>query len=125
MPLLDVFWTMLWLFLFIAWFWTVISVIGDIFRSRDISGGAKALWVSFVIIIPWLGVLTYLIVRGPGMAERGYERAVNQEQAARAYIQEAAGGTSVADEIKKLADLKASGVISDDEFAAQKARLLG
>lgn len=125
MPLLDVFWTMLWLFLFIAWFWVVISVIGDIFRSHDIGGGAKALWVMFVIIIPWLGIIVYLIARGPGMAERGYERAATQEQAARAYIQEAAGGTSVADEIKKLADLKASGVISDDEFAAQKARLLG
>jgi len=125
MPLLDVFWAMLGLFLFIAWFWVVISVIADIFRSKDLGGAAKALWVIFVIIIPWLGVLVYLIARGPGMAERGYEHAAAQERAARAYIQEASGGASTADEIKKLSDLKASGVISDAEFSAQKAKLLG
>lgn len=123
MPLLDVFWAMLWLFLFVAWFWTVVSVIGDIFRSKDLGGGAKAFWVIFVIIIPWLGVLAYLVARGPGMAERSYEVAAAQEQAARSYIQEAAG-TSAADELKKLADLKAAGVISDAEFNAQKAKLL-
>ena len=125
MPLFDVFVAMLGLFLFIAWFWVVISVIADIFRAEDLSGGAKALWVIFVILIPWLGVLAYLLARGPGMAERGYQQAAAREQAARAYIQEAAGGTSTADEIKKLADLKTSGVISDAEFEAQKAKLLG
>lgn len=125
MPLFDVFWAMLGLFLFIAWFWVVISVIADIFRADDLGGGAKALWVIFVILIPWLGVLIYLIARGPGMAERSYQQAAAQEKAARAYIQDAAGGTSTADEIKKLADLKTSGVISDAEFEAQKAKLLG
>jgi hypothetical protein len=124
MPLLDVFWSMLWFFLFIAWIWVLISVIADIFRSRDMGGGAKAFWVIFVIVIPWLGVLVYLIARGQGMAERSMQMAAQQEKATRAYIQEAAGSSS-ADELKKLADLKAAGVINDAEFAAQKAKLLG
>ncbi len=124
MPVLDVLFAMLWFFLFIAWFWVVISVIGDIFRSKDMGGGGKALWVIFVIIVPWLGVLAYLIARGQGMAERGYEAAAAQEEAARAYIKEAAGGVSAADELKKLSDLKTSGVITDAEFEAQKAKLL-
>lgn len=123
MPVLDVFWTMLWLFLFIAWFWTVIAVVGDIFRSQDMAGGAKAIWILFVIVIPWLGVLVYLIARGRGMAQRQYDAAAAQEQAARDYIKEAAG-VSTADEIKKLADLKAAGTITAAEYEAQKAKLL-
>ena len=124
MPLFDLFWSMLWFFLFIAWIWVLISVIADIFRSRDMGGWAKALWVLFVIVIPWLGVLVYLIARGDSMAQRNMESAMEQERATRSYIQEAAGSTSSADELKKLADLKSAGVISDAEFEAQKAKLL-
>lgn len=123
MPLLDVFWSMLWFFIFVAWIWTVIAVIGDIFRSKDMGGGGKAFWVIFVIIVPWLGVLSYLLVRGPGMAERSYEAAAAQEQAARSYIQEVAT-VSPAEELQKLNSLRASGVITDAEFEAQKAKLL-
>jgi hypothetical protein len=123
MPLFDLFWSMLWFFLFVAWIWVLISVVSDIFRSQDMGGFAKALWVIFVIVIPWLGVLVYLIARGDSMADRNMERAMEQERAARSYIQEAAG-TSAADELKKLADLKAAGHISDAEFEAQKAKLL-
>jgi hypothetical protein len=123
MPLFDLFWSMLWFFLFIAWIWVLISVIGDIFRSRDIGGAAKAFWVIFVMVIPWLGVLAYLVARGDSMADRAIAAAQANEEAARAYIQEAAG-SSTADELKKLADLKGSGVLSDAEFEAQKARLL-
>ena len=124
MPLFDLFWSMLWFFLFIAWIWVLISVIADIFRSRDMGGWAKACWVLFVIVIPWLGVLVYLIARGDSMAQRNMDAAMEQERAARSYIQEAAGSTSSADELKKLADLKSAGVISDAEFEAQKAKLL-
>lgn len=124
MPLLDVFWSMLWFFLFIAWFWTVVSVIGDIFRSKDMGGGLKAIWVMFVIIIPWLGVLIYVIARGRGMAQRSYDAAAAQESLTRAYIHDAAGG-SIADEITKLAELQAAGTITAGEYEAQKAKLLG
>lgn len=123
MPLFDLFWAMLWFFLFIAWISVLISVISDIFRSKDMGGAAKAFWMIFVIVIPWLGVLVYLIARGDSMAARSIAQAAANEQAARAYIQDAAGG-SAADELKKLSDLKNAGVISDSEFAAQKAKLL-
>lgn len=70
MPLFDVFWSMLWFFLFVAWIWTVVGVLGDVFRSRDLGGFAKAVWVLFIIGIPWLGILTYVIARGDHMAAR-------------------------------------------------------
>jgi hypothetical protein len=123
MPLFDLFWAMLWLFLWVAWFWTVIGVVGDIFRSEDMNGGAKAFWVLFVILIPWLGVLMYLLTRGDGMARRSQAAAVEQEEMARDYIRDAAG-TSTADELQKLGALKASGVLNDAEYEAQKAKLL-
>lgn len=125
MPVLDVIWSMLWFFLFVAWFWVVISVVADVFRSKDLGGFAKAIWVLFIILIPWLGVLTYVLIRGQGIADRNIESAVARENATRSYIQYAAGATLAADELKKLADLNASGVISDAEFASQKAKLLG
>jgi hypothetical protein len=125
MPLLDLFWAMLWFFLFFAWIWLLVTVVADIFRSRDLSGWAKALWVLFVVILPWLGVLVYLIARGQEMGERHMEDAIARERAARSYIQEAAGPTSsAADELSKLAELRNSGVITDAEFEAQKAKLL-
>jgi HAMP domain-containing protein len=123
MPLFDLFWTMLMLFLWLAWIWVVIAVVMDIFRSDDLGGAAKALWTLFVIILPWLGVLAYLIARGQGMATRSMARAAEQEQAAQTYIREVAS-TSVADELAKLSELKSSGVINEQEFNAQKARLL-
>jgi hypothetical protein len=125
MPLLDLFWAMLWFFLFVMWIWVAIAVIADVFRSKDMGGFAKALWVIFVIAIPWLGLLTYLIVRGKGMADRSAQEARAREEASRAYIQNAAGGPSTADELKKLADLRASGVLTEAEFEAQKAKLFG
>ena len=126
MPVLDVLFSMLVLFLFIAWIWVVVSVIADIFRSDDLGGGAKALWVIFVIIIPWLGVLVYLIARGDSMAQRSVDDAAAAEQARRAYIQEAAGtSASPADELAKLATLKESGVINDEEYAKLRAKAIG
>jgi Short C-terminal domain/Phospholipase_D-nuclease N-terminal len=125
-PLFNLFWTMLWFFLFIIWIWLLITVFADIFRSKDLSGWAKALWVLFVVALPYLGVLVYLIARGQGMQERNMAQAASMEKAQREYIQDVAGsGGGTADELAKLADLKERGVIDDAEFQAQKAKLLG
>jgi type VI protein secretion system component VasK len=122
----QVFWSMLWFFLFFIWIWLLIVVFSDLFRSHDLSGWAKAFWVIGIIILPYLGVLLYLIVRGHKMAEHAQQAAAAQDAAAKAYIQQAAGtsGASTADEIQRLADLKAQGVISDAEFEAGKAKAL-
>jgi Short C-terminal domain/Phospholipase_D-nuclease N-terminal len=124
-PLLGVFWTMLEFFLFFVWIWLLIIVFGDIFRSRDLGGFAKALWVIFVIVVPLLGVLVYLIARGGGMQERAVERAQERDQAFQNYVQQAAGPSSTADEVAKLADLKAAGAITEEEFQTGKAKILG
>ncbi len=123
-PLLGVFWTMLWFFAFFIWIWLLIVVFADIFRSHDMGGFAKALWVIFIIILPIVGVLIYLIARGGSMHERAAKQAQQQEQAFRSYVQDAAAGTSSADQLAKLADLKASGAITDQEFEAGKAKIL-
>jgi hypothetical protein len=125
-PLLSIFWTMLEFFLFFLWIWLLIVVFSDIFRSRDMGGLAKAVWVLFVIIIPYLGVLIYLIARGGSMHERAEEQAARQQKAFDNYVKQAAGtsGESSADQLAKLADLKAKGVLTDAEFEAQKAKLL-
>jgi hypothetical protein len=124
-PLLDVFWTMLWFFLFFIWIWLLITVFVDLFRSHDLSGWGKAGWAIFVIIIPLLGVLFYLIFRGGSMQQRQMQDAAQQEQQFRTYVQEAAtSSTSTADELAKLADLRDRGVITPQEFEQQKASLL-
>ena len=123
-PLLGIFWTMLWFFLFFIWIWILISIFADIFRSRDMGGFKKALWVIFIIVLPFLGVLIYLIARGKGMQERAAQRAARQEQEFRGYVQDVAGGSGSADELAKLADLKARGVLTDAEFEAEKAKIL-
>ena len=124
MPLLDIFWTMLWFFLFFVWIWLLISIFGDIFRS-EISGWAKAGWTVFVIVLPLLGVLVYLIANGDEMQTRSRHQTVELEQAQQKYIRSvAASQTSTADELAKLADLRDAGVISAAEFDAQKAKLL-
>jgi hypothetical protein len=122
----QVFLSMLWFFLFFIWIWLLIVVFSDLFRSHDLGGWAKAFWVIGIIILPYLGVLLYLIVRGHKMAEHAQQAAKEQDAAARAYIQQAAGTSgSAADEIQRLADLKAQGVLSDAEFEAGKAKALG
>jgi Short C-terminal domain/Phospholipase_D-nuclease N-terminal len=123
-PLLSIFWTMLEFFLFFLWIWLLIIIFSDIFRSHDMGGLAKALWVIFVIILPFLGVLVYLIARGGSMHERAEAQAVRQQKAFDSYVKETAGASSNVDDLAKLADLKAKGVITDAEFDAQKAKLL-
>lgn len=122
MPLLDLLWAMLMFFLLIVWFWLLITIFVDIFRS-DMSGWAKALWVIFVIILPLLGVLIYLIVHGKDMQKRAMHEAADQERAQREYIQSVAS-TSSADELEKLKKLHDDGTLTDDEYAAQKAKVL-
>jgi Short C-terminal domain/Phospholipase_D-nuclease N-terminal len=119
----QVFLSMMYFFLFFIWIWLLIVVFGDIFRSHDLGGLAKALWVIFVIVVPYLGVFVYLIARGHKMSEHAMQAAQAQDAAQRAYIQNAAGAApSTADELTRLADLKAEGVISDAEFEQAKAK---
>jgi hypothetical protein len=116
---------MMYFFLFFIWVWLLIVVFSDIFRSHDLGGFAKALWVIFVIVVPYLGVFVYLIARGHKMSEHAAEAAQAQDAAQRTYIQNAAGtSASAADEIARLADLKSQGVISDAEFEQAKAKAL-
>ena len=123
MPLLHMLWLMLLFFLMIAWIWVIIGVISDIFRSKDLGGWGKGFWALFIIIIPWLGVLSYLIVRGGGMQERTLHVLAEADKIQRAYIKEAAG-VSTADELAKLADLRDKGVLTEEEFKSHKAKLL-
>jgi hypothetical protein len=123
MPLLDLFWSMLWFFLFFVWIWLLITIFADIFRS-EISGFGKAGWTLFVIILPFLGVLIYLIANGDDMQTRAVKQASSREQAQRDYIQSVSSSSSSADELSRFAALRDSGAITEEEFQAQKAKLL-
>ena len=125
-PLLNVFWTMFEFFLWVIWIWILIMVFIDIFRSQDLSGWAKALWFLFVLFIPLIGVLVYLIARGGKMHERAEPQAEQQDAQFRSYVQEAAASSpsSTADQLTKLAELRDRGVISNEEFDREKAKIL-
>jgi len=110
-------------FLMIAWLWVLVGVISDIFRSKDLGGWGKGIWAMFIIIIPWLGVLSYLIIRGAGMHERDLHILAETEKLQRAYFKEVTG-TSTVDELAKLADLRDKGVVTEEEFQVHKAKLL-
>jgi hypothetical protein len=121
----QVFLSMLYFFLFFIWIWLLIVVFSDIFRSHDLGGFAKAMWVIFVILLPYLGVFVYLIARGHKMQEHAMEAAQAQDAAMRQYVQQAAGtGGSAADQLAKLADLKAQGVIDEAEFERLKSQIV-
>jgi len=107
------------IFIFVLWFWLLISVIGDLFRRHDTSGWAKAIWVIVLIIFPYLGILIYLITQHRGMAERQSQRVVQEREDMRHFI-----GYSVADEIEKLERLKHSGTISNEEYTRLRARVM-
>lgn len=111
-------------FLFMAWFMCLFWVLGDIFRSKDLGGGGKTLWVIFVIILPWLGILIYLIARGGGMHERQLEQANQMQQAQAEYIKSVAGGPNTTDQIASAKSLLDQGTITQDEFNALKAKAL-
>lgn len=124
-PVLDVFWTMFEIFAFVVWFWLLFVVLTDVYRSGDLSGGAKAAWTIFVVFLPLIGILVYLAVRGRSMQERSARQSRQQEEAFRSYVQETAGAApSSADQLAKLADLRQRGVISSDEFENEKSKVL-
>ena len=120
----QVLWSILWFFLFFMWIWLVITIFADIIRS-DMSGWGKALWAIGIIFLPFLGVFLYLIVNGGEMGARNVQAAQAQEQAVQAYIRDAAGSGSAADQLDKLASLHDSGKLSDEEYAQAKAKVVG
>ena len=120
----QVFLSMLYFFLFFIWIMILFQVFVDLFRSHDLGGVAKTLWVVFVIVLPFLGVFVYLIARGHKMAEHAAEQAQAQDAAMRNYVQSVAPASSTADELAKLADLKERGVIDDTEYQQLKAKAL-
>jgi len=122
----QVFYSILWFTLFFIWIWLLIIVFSDIFRSHDMGGFAKFLWVIFVIFLPYLGVFVYLIARGGKMSQHAQEDAAAMDAAQKAYIRNAVGeGSSAADQLQNLANLKAQGVIDDAEFNKMKAKIVG
>jgi hypothetical protein len=122
-PFVDVLWSMIIFFFWVIWIWIVITVLIDVFRRHDIGGWAKAAWVVFVVILPWLGVLVYLIVEHDGMRERSLSQAQAQRQEFDDYVRTTAGGS--AGEIAQAKELLDSGAITQEEFAALKAKALG
>ncbi|MER5711424.1 SHOCT domain-containing protein [Streptomyces sp. NPDC042898] len=128
-PLLGLFWTMLWFFLWIMWLFLLFKIVTDIFRDRELSGWAKAGWLILCLVLPFVGVLVYVIVRGMGMTQRETAHAEETEAAFQDYIRTSAAGSSSvsgggADELARLADLKEKGALTEEEFRKAKARLL-
>ena len=125
-PLLNVFWTIFEIFLWVIWIWVLVAVFIDIFRSSDLSGWGKALWFLFVLLIPLIGVLVYLIARGGSMHDRAARQAQQQDEAFRSYVKQAASDSpdATADQIAKLADLRDRGVITSEDFERGKTKIL-
>jgi hypothetical protein len=124
-PFLDVFWTMIIFFLWVIWIWFLIAILSDVFRRHDIGGGSKALWCFFIIFLPVLGALTYLIVNGQGMAQRNVKEAQVARSQTDDYIRSVAGSSSGATgEIERAKQLLDSGAINADEYASLKAKAL-
>lgn len=127
MSLWDVMVSIFWFMLLVAWFWLLIAIISDVFRDHALSGVAKGLWCAYVILLPWLGVITYLIVRGRSMSERSVQEAARHEQAYRNYIREVAvaEGNGVAGQISQLAEMRDRGALSPEEYDHAKRQVLG
>jgi high-affinity K+ transport system ATPase subunit B len=123
-PFLDVLWTLIVIFAWVIWFWLLITVFADVFRRHDISGGKKALWVVFVIIVPFLGVLIYLIAESKGIAERNEKQQAAAQKQADAYIRDVAASSDPAEQIAKAKQLLDAGTISSAEFDALKQKAL-
>ena len=121
-PFLDILWTMLIFFLFVIWIWILFTVLADLFRRKDTSGWVKAIWIVFLIFVPYLGVLIYLIINHSGMADRNIEQMQKQQEATDAYIKSVAGGSAA--EIEKAKGLLDSGAITQAEFDQLKAKAL-
>jgi hypothetical protein len=124
-PFLDVLWTMLIFFAWVIWFGLLVTVFADIFRRRDIGGGMKAVWIVFTIVLPYLGVLVYLIANHDSMAERNVRQAQAQRAEFDQYVQSVAGSGGAAAEIERAKGLLDSGAITQAEFDAIKQKALG
>lgn len=120
----DAFLSLLWLFFLVIFFWLLITVFSDLFRDHDLSGWAKAAWILFVVILPFLGILVYLIARGGGMQKRALAQQKAAQEHFQEYVREQASTGTVPDQLEKLAKLHDDGKLTDEEFAAQKAKLL-
>jgi energy-coupling factor transporter transmembrane protein EcfT len=123
-PFLDIFWTLIIFFAWVIWFWLLITILADVFRRHDIGGGKKTLWVLFVIFVPLLGVLIYLLVNSGGMADRSTKEAQTAQAQFDSYVKETAGSGGAAAEIEKAQKLKDSGAITEEEFQALKSKAL-
>jgi uncharacterized membrane protein len=121
---LDVLWSMIIFFAFVIWIWLLITVFADIFRRRDCGGGTKALWIIFVIVAPYLGVLIYLIAQHDGMADRSMQQMAAVKEQQDAYIKSVASSASPTDQIAQAKQLLDSGAITQAEFDAIKAKAL-
>ena len=122
----DVFISIFWFMLLFAWFMLLFRIIADIFRDDELGGWGKALWTMFIILLPWLGVLVYLIARGGSMNERAIRDAQAADAQMRAYVRDAAGtgGSNVSSELRELTSLRDSGVLTPEEYEAAKAKVL-
>jgi hypothetical protein len=123
-PILGLFWTMMIFFLWVAWLFLLFRCFGDIFRNHEMRGVSKAIWSIFVLFVPFLGVLIYVLAHGDAMGRRDAEAAQAHEQAFQSYVRETAGSGGTATELSKLADLKNQGVLTEAEFQEQKSKLL-
>jgi len=122
----DVLVSIFWFMLLVAWFWLLIVIIGDLFRDDGLSGLAKAAWCIYLIVLPWLGVLTYLLVRGKSMGERSAREAARNERAFRSYVRDAAGsGSGVADELTRLRQMRDEGHLTPQEYEQAKSKVIG
>ena len=122
----DVIVSMFWFTLLIVWVWMLIAILGDIFRDRELNGTRKALWTAFIVILPWLGALCYIFARGNSMNERTLQARLDQEAQTRAFVRESVGtpGPSMADELRKLVQLRDSGVLTEAEYEQAKGKVL-
>lgn len=126
-PFIDILWSMIIFFAWVAWIWVLIVIVGDLFRRHDTSGWTKALWLIFMIVLPFIGVLVYLIVNGHGMAERSAKQAQAAQAEFASYVQSVAsqgGGGGAASELEKAKSLLDKGAITQAEYDALKAKLL-
>jgi hypothetical protein len=123
-PLLGIFWTIMMLFIWIAWFGALFSVIGDIFRSDDLGGAAKAGWTVGVVMVPLLGLMIYLLTRGEGMQGRKLAEERAKQANTDAFVRDVSSSSDPADELTKLNELRSNGVITQDEFDRHKAKML-
>ena len=115
---------MFWFMLLVAWVVLLLRILGDVFRDPDLGGGAKAGWTLLLVLVPWLGVVAYLVVRGSSMTARSFVAAQEEEARRRAYIREAAGASTIADEMRNLAGLRDAGVITAEEYERAKGKVL-